>query len=318
MPHLPPVVVLTGPTASGKSALSLLLAERLPVEVVTLDSAQVYRGMDIGTAKPSAEEQLRVPHHLLDLCDPSEAYSAARYAGDATAVIADIRQRQRIPLVVGGTLLYLRALLQGLSCLPSANAEVRAALAAEAAREGVMAMHARLAAVDPDSAARLHPNDWQRIQRALEIHRLTGEPASRAYLRRSVQGLEGPVLQYVLMGGDRASLHARIAARFAQMMDDGLLAEVEALYARGDLHDGMPSIRCVGYRQLWQYLDGRTSLPSAVAAGVAATRQLAKRQLTWLRREADAIDLGEDLTAARDRVCAEVERLASAGAWRQS
>ncbi len=312
-----PLVVLTGPTASGKSALAMEVARRLPVELVTLDSAQVYRGMDIGTAKPDAAERAAVTHHLIDICDPAEVYSAARFAEDAAPLIASIRERGRVPLLVGGTLLYLRALLEGLSALPSADAALRAALSARAAASGVPAMHAQLARVDPVTAARLHPNDWQRIQRALEIHALTGLPASRAYACRQSQPPPGPILRYTLRGGERDVLHARIARRFGAMMDAGLLEEVEALHRRGDLHPALPSIRCVGYRQLWRHLEGDCSLDEAVSAGVAATRQLAKRQLTWLRREPMMIDLDGEVSPL-DRVCREVERLACGPEARQA
>jgi tRNA dimethylallyltransferase len=279
-----PVVVLTGATASGKSQLALEIARRWPVEIVSADSAQVYRGMDIGTAKPDAATLAEVAHHLIDCVDPAEAYSAARFAAEAQRVIAEIRARGRIPLVVGGTLLYLRALLEGLSVLPSADPALRERLQSEAAQGGAAALHARLATVDPVSAARLHPNDLQRIQRALEIHALSGQPASQLQ-RGGGGGLPGPVLRYCVEVEDRERLHARIAARFQQMMARGLLDEVRGLYRRGDLHPGLPSIRCVGYRQLWEHLEGRCGEAEAVERGIAATRQLAKRQLTWLRRE---------------------------------
>jgi tRNA dimethylallyltransferase len=279
-----PVVLLMGPTASGKSQLALALAEQLGGEIVSVDSAQVYRGMDIGTAKPGAATRARVPHHLLDLCDPVEAYSAARFCADARRAIAEIRARGRLPLLAGGTMLYFRSLQQGLSDLPPADAAFRESLAREAARSGWPALHARLARHDPATAARLHPNDGQRIQRALEILERSGTPAS-GHAPPSGGGLDGPVVKLALNPPERGELHARIAERFRQMMRDGFLEEVARLRARGDLSAGLPSMRAVGYRQLWAHLDGAFDLATAVARGTAATRQLAKRQLTWLRAE---------------------------------
>ncbi|MFP5306934.1 MAG: tRNA (adenosine(37)-N6)-dimethylallyltransferase MiaA, partial [Gammaproteobacteria bacterium] len=280
-----PIVMLMGPTASGKTGLALALAKRLPVEVVSVDSAQVYRGMDIGTAKPSPEVLARVPHHLVDVLDPTEIYSAARFAADARALIDAIRARRRIPLLVGGTMLYFRALQHGLSELPSADADVRARLARQARVEGWPALHARLRSVDPETAARLHPNDQQRIQRALEIYELTGMPPSALQAQASGGGLRGPVRRLALLPAQRAVLHERIARRFDEMMAQGLLEEVRKLRARGDSRPDLPSMRAVGYRQLWAHLDGRLTLDEAVARAVAATRQYAKRQLTWLRME---------------------------------
>lgn len=296
-----PVVVLTGATASGKSQLAMEMAREWPVEIVSADSAQVYRGMDIGTAKPDAATRAAVVHHLIDCCDPAEIYSAARFAGDARRLIAEIRARDRIPLVVGGTLLYLRALLEGLSELPSADPALRQRLQDEAAAHGAAALHARLAAVDPVTAERLHPNDLQRIQRALEIQHLTRVPASQLQ-RGGLGGLPGDVLRYCVEVDDRARLHARIEQRFLQMMARGLLDEVRALHRRGDLHLGLPSIRCVGYRQLWGVLDERYPEAEGVQRGIAATRQLAKRQLTWLRRETGWTRLPETNAAALARI----------------
>ena len=275
---------LMGPTASGKSQLALALCEQLGGEIVSVDSAQVYRGMDVGTAKPDAATRARVPHHLIDLCDPAEAYSAARFCADARAAIAAIRARGRIPLLVGGTMLYFRSLQQGLSDLPAADPRFREGLAAEAARVGWPALHARLARHDPATAARLHPNDAQRIQRALEILERSGTPAS-GHAPPSGGGLEGPVAKLALNPPERRTLHERIAARFQQMMREGFLDEVARLRGRGDLAPDLPAMRAVGYRQLWAHLDGAYDLPTAVQRGIAATRQLAKRQLTWLRAE---------------------------------
>lgn len=279
-----PAVLLMGPTASGKSGLALALCERLQCEIVSVDSAQVYRGMDIGTAKPDAATRARVPHHLVDVCDPAQTYSAARFCSDAARLVREIRARGRIPLLVGGTMLYFRALQQGLSDLPAADAQFRAALAQEAAGVGWPALHARLAQRDPATAARLHPNDAQRIQRALEILERSGTPASR-HAPPAAGGLDGPVVKLALNPPQRSALHERIAARFRQMMRDGFLDEVVRLRARGDLAPDLPSMRAVGYRQLWAYLDGAYDLATAEERGLAATRQFAKRQLTWLRAE---------------------------------
>ncbi len=281
-----PVVLLMGPTASGKTQLALDLAARLPVEIISVDSALVYRGMDIGSAKPDAATLKRVPHHLIDILDPSEPYSAARFADDALRLIGEIRARQRVPLLVGGTMLYFRALTQGLNELPSADPAVRARLEDEARRLGWPALHARLAALDPQIAARLHPNDQQRIQRALEVIELSGHAASllQAQPRRRAAL---PWCKLALNPPQRSELHARIARRFHAMMEQGFLEEVGRLYARGDLHPELPSIRAVGYRQLWAYLQGECSESEAVERGIAATRQFAKRQLTWLRSETD-------------------------------
>jgi tRNA dimethylallyltransferase len=276
----PRALVLAGPTASGKSALALRLAEHIELEIVSVDSAQVYRGMDIGTAKPSAAERARVPHHLIDLLDPTQAYSAARFAVDAAAAIADINRRGRIALLVGGTMLYLKALREGLDTLPSADPEVRAAIDAEAAAHGWPALHAQLARVDAETARRLAPHDAQRIQRALEVWRLTGRPLSQVQGQRAQSALALTVI--ALEPHDRGWLHARIAQRFDQMLRDGLLDEVRALRARGDLSPQLPSMRCVGYRQAWAALDSG-QLGELRERGIAATRQLAKRQLTWLR-----------------------------------
>lgn len=282
-----PVVFLMGPTASGKTGLSLALAEHLPVEIISVDSAQVYRGMDIGSAKPDAATLARVPHHLIDLLDPSEAYSAARFRDDALLLIDAIRQRGKIPLLVGGTMLYYRALQYGLSNLPAADADVRAQLEAKAAREGWPALHAALAEKDPVTAARLHPNDQQRIQRALEIIELSGITPTEFYAQAKTESLPGRLIKIGLNPASREELHERIALRFHQMMCEGFLQEVARLKARGDLNVELPSIRAVGYRQLWEHLEGRDSLEDATERGIAATRQFAKRQITWLRSETE-------------------------------
>jgi tRNA dimethylallyltransferase len=277
-----PAVLLMGPTASGKSAVALELAARLPVEIVSVDSAQVYRGMDIGTAKPDGETRARVRHHLLDLIDPDQAYSAARFRIDALAAIADIRARGRVPLLVGGTMLYFKALREGLSDLPPANAAVRARLDTRAADEGWRALHAELARLDPATAARLDPTDSQRIQRALEVYELSGRPISALQgARRSPA--EAGFVSLALVPHDRAELHRRIANRFDAMLAAGLVDELSGLRRRFRLDASMPSMRCVGYRQAWQFIDGVCDHDELRARGTAATRQLARRQLTWLR-----------------------------------
>jgi tRNA dimethylallyltransferase len=278
---------LAGPTASGKTAVALAFARALapvqPVEIVSVDSALVYRGMDIGTAKPSAAERAEVPHHLIDVLDPAQAYSAARFAADARRLIDEIGQRGRVPLLVGGTMLYFKALREGLDAMPGADAEIRRQIDAEAATQGWPALHAELARVDPATAARLAPADAQRIQRALEVWRLTGKPLSAWHQGAARHAPPAGGMPLVALEPDsRDWLHARIAARFDAMLAAGLLDEVRSLRARGDLHAALPSMRCVGYRQAWQALEtGR--LGGLREAGIAATRQLAKRQLTWLR-----------------------------------
>jgi tRNA dimethylallyltransferase len=277
-----PLAVITGPTGTGKSDFALRLAREFPIELVSVDSAQVYRGLDIGSAKPDAATRAAVPHHLLDLVDPAQNYSAGQFVRDATRAIEDIEARGRIPLLVGGTMLYLRALIGGIAEIPTGSAALRAALDADAARIGWPAMHARLTAVDAAAAARIHPNDAQRIQRALEVHALTGEPIS-VHQARTKSPLAREFVVVALLPADRARLHVDLDARFDAMMDAGLLAEVRALWMRGDLSATHSALRAVGYRQLWAHLSGGCLLETAVARAQAATRQLAKRQMTWLR-----------------------------------
>ncbi len=278
----PVAICLMGATATGKSALALALHDALPVEIISVDSSQVYRGMDIGTAKPTPQEQARAPHRLIDIRDPSEAYSAADFCTDALREMEAVRQAGRIPLLVGGTMFYFHALEFGLSPLPSADPELRARLAGEAARIGWPAMHAQLAEIDPLTAERIHPNDAQRIQRALEIYELTGQTPSR--LNESApQPERWRYVKIALQVPDRPLLHERIAARFRNMLEQGLVEEVEALYRRGDLSPALPSVRTVGYRQIWDYLTNKINYSQMSEAAIAATRQLAKRQLTWLR-----------------------------------
>lgn len=280
-------VCLAGPTASGKSALAMALCRSLPdtFEVISVDSAQVYREMDIGTAKPSAADRAAVPHHLLDVADPAEVYSAARFVADASAAVATIHARGHRPLFVGGTLLYFRALLTGLSRLPTADPGTRRALAAEAVRVGWPALHGRLAERDPATAARIHPNDAQRIQRALELLELTGQPPSALYATGREAVLAGCRYRFALIPVERERLYARIAERFDGMLERGFLEEVGRLRARGDLTPEMPSMRAVGYRQLWKQLAGEWSPSEARARALAATRHYAKRQYTWLRSD---------------------------------
>jgi len=273
---------LLGPTASGKSRLALELAARHPVEIVSVDSAQVYIGMDIGTAKPSREERERVPHHLVDLIEPTQSYSAGRFRADAVRAIEEIQSRGKIPLLVGGTMLYYKALAQGIDALPQAEPGLRARIDARAARHGWPALHAELARVDPAIAARLSPNDAQRIQRALEVWELAGRPMS-ALLTSAGADLPFHLRAYALIPESRSELHRRIAERFDRMLADGLVEEVADLRRRYALHGGLPSMRCVGYRQVWSYLDGAYGRDELREKGIAATRQLAKRQLTWLR-----------------------------------
>ena len=277
------MILLMGPTATGKSALALTLAEALDGEIVSVDSAQVYRGMDIGTAKPDAATRARVAHHLIDLIAPTEAYSAARFCADARGAIAAVRARGRVPILAGGTMLYFKALTEGLSALPRGDAKVRAAIDAEAARAGWPAMHVALARVDPVTAARIAPHDAQRIQRALEVARLTGQPLSSWQGRREAPAHEAGIVRVALIPEDRARLHREIARRFDAMLAAGLVDELASLRAKHALDPAMPSMRCVGYRQAWAHLDGAIDRDGLRAAGIAATRQLAKRQLTWLR-----------------------------------
>ncbi len=288
--RLPPAVFIMGPTASGKTALAVHLAGRFPLDIVSVDSALVYRGMDIGTAKPDAATLARAPHRLLDIRDPDAPYSAAAFRDDALAAMAEIAARGRVPLLVGGTMLYFRVLLKGLDDLPRADPALRAELEAEAATRGWPALHAELARFDPATAARLAPNDAQRIGRALEIVRLTGRPMS-AQLARTAAALPYDVLQLALVPSDRAVLHRRIAERFDDMLDAGLLDELRTLRARYKLTPDLPSMRAVGYRQAWACLDGAIDTQTLREQGIAATRQLAKRQLTWLRSWPDAVPL---------------------------
>ncbi len=283
-----PVVFLMGPTATGKTQLAVELVQRLPVDIVSVDSAMVYRDMDIGTAKPSAEILRIAPHRLIDICDPVESYSAARFCHDALVEIKQIHAAGRIPLLVGGTGLYFRSLEKGLSELPPADTEIRLRLAAEAKTVGWETMHTRLAKVDPEAAGRIHPNDPQRIQRALEVYELTGKPMSAHYGMGSSIPLPYNVIKIVISPAERKDLHEHIRQRFLKMLDQGLVDEVRGLYEKDNLNASLPAMRMVGYRQVWRYLAGQLDYKTMTERAIVATRQLAKRQLTWFRRERGA------------------------------
>lgn len=311
----PMAVAIMGPTASGKTAAALAIAKTRPVEIISVDSALVYRGMDVGTAKPSPEELASVPHHLIDIIDPLEAYSVMQFREDAIRLVDEIAARGALPLLVGGTMMYFKGLTESLDDLPTADQAVRAGIEEEAARIGWPAMHARLATLDPVTAERLKPNDAQRINRALEIIRLTGKPMSALLGLREKPELPFELVSFALEPSDRAVLHGRIALRFDQMLgtrdDEGLVAEVARLRARGDLSPSLPSIRCVGYRQTWDYLDGKIDRAELRELGIIATRQLAKRQITWLRAmpERIVVDcLGTDPTGELVERLAQLEK----------
>ena len=307
-----PAVFLTGPTAAGKTAIAAALAERGPFGIVSVDSALVFRHLDIGTGKPGPEVLARAPHRLIDIRDPDERYSAGEFRDDALSAIADIRASGRVPLLAGGTGLYFRALEQGLTVLPEADPEVRAGIERDAARAGWPAMHARLAGIDPASARRIHTSDPQRIERALEVHALTGRPMSELLARGRRGALDGPVCRIVVEPADRSALHRDIATRFAGMLEDGLIDEVRDLRRRWPLTGRSASMRLVGYRQVWAYLEGECSRAEMTERAIAATRQLARRQLTWLRadRSAVRVDCHAPDAAQRVAACAEsfVER----------
>jgi tRNA dimethylallyltransferase len=301
-------VFLLGPTASGKTAVSLALARRFAVEIVSVDSALVYRGMDIGTAKPDAATRGSVPHHLVDLVEPTESYSAGRFRADALRIAAEVASRGRIPLFVGGTMLYERALMRGLAVLPAADPAIRAQLDAQARDGGWPALHAELAAVDPETAARLDPADAQRIQRALEVYRVSGRTLAMHLAGTARQQPPFAALTLVLEPSERAVLHERIAQRFRAMLAAGLVDEVVGLRARHALHAGLPSMRAVGYRQVWETLEGAASAATLAERGIAATRQLAKRQLTWLRAMQDVVRVDCLRPGLADEVAGRVER----------
>ncbi|MGR5178316.1 tRNA (adenosine(37)-N6)-dimethylallyltransferase MiaA [Vibrio parahaemolyticus] len=290
---LPLVLFLMGPTASGKTELAIRLRQQYPVEIISVDSALIYKGMDIGTAKPDAEELSLAPHRLIDILDPSQAYSAADFRRDALAEIAKIHAEGKIPLLVGGTMLYFKALLQGLSPLPAADPEIRQQIENEAQEKGWQALHDELRRIDPVSAERIHPNDPQRLSRALEVYRISGKSLTELTETKG-EPLPFRVKQFAVAPKDRALLHKRIELRFEKMIQAGFEDEVKELYAREDLHPDLPSIRCVGYRQMWEYLDGESTLEDAIFRGICATRQLAKRQITWLRSWDDLVWLDSE------------------------
>ncbi len=287
----PPAIFLMGPTASGKTAVAVELAQQLPLEIISVDSALVYRDMNIGTAKPDAATLAHAPHHLINIRNPTEAYSAAAFRHDALHLMQDISARNNIPLLVGGTMLYFRALRFGLSDLPQADPGVRSELEQRAARLGWPALHTELTQLDPETAARLNPNDSQRIQRALEIYQITGTPMSTLFRQQDKHPLPYRVLPIALIPSDRSQLHARIATRFAAMLKLGMVDELRALREKYPLHPDLPAMRCVGYRQAWKFIEGSINEAELLDQGIAATRQLAKRQLTWLRGMADNIEL---------------------------
>ena len=306
-----PVVFLAGPTGAGKTAAALWLANRVPSEIVSVDSALVYRGLDIGTAKPDPGERRRVPHHLIDICDPLETWSAGRFRDAARAAIAGIRARGRLPLLVGGTGLYFRVLEKGISAMPVSSPAVRDALQAELLRDGSAVLHARLAGVDPVSAARIHPNDPQRLLRALEVQAATGRPLSAYFAEGATGGLAQPVVKWVLAPTDREGLRARLAMRFGAMLERGLVNEVAALRARADLEADCPALRAVGYREVWQYLEGELTHAAMVSRAVIATRQYAKRQYTWFRADRAAQWFDADATGVLDELITDLKSRAN-------
>lgn len=310
-PALPRCIALAGPTAAGKTAAALAIAQRWPVEIISVDSALVYQGMDIGTAKPTAAELAQVPHHLINIRDPLHAYSAAEFVHDAQVLLDDIHRRGRLPVLVGGTMLYFKALFDGIDPMPGADPALRATIEAEAALHGWPAMHAQLALVDPTTAARLQPMDTQRIQRALEVWRASGQPLSSFHATKNVAAQADRISATTLISlepNDRAWLHERIAQRFDQMLAAGFLEEVQTLRARGDLHPDLPSMRCVGYRQAWEALDGTLPMEELRDRGIFATRQLAKRQITWLRSMPQRHIVASEAPDALQQVLALVEQ----------
>jgi tRNA dimethylallyltransferase len=280
---LPPAIFLMGPTAAGKTDLAMRLTEELPCDIISVDSALVYKGMDIGTAKPDAQMLKKYPHRLVDIIDPAQSYSAAEFRADALHEMADITAKGRIPLLVGGTMMYYNALIKGLASLPEADPDVRKRLLDKGEREGWPALHSQLSKIDPESAKRLAPNDSQRLQRALEVYELTGRTLTQLWAEQKNQSFDYDVLNLAVMPEERKTLNERIALRYKIMLKEGFVDEVQALHQRGDLNTQMPSVRCVGYRQVWSYLEGDWDHDTMVEKGIIATRQLAKRQITWLR-----------------------------------
>jgi tRNA isopentenyltransferase (miaA) len=302
----PPAVFLMGPTASGKTALSVQLAQALNGEIISVDSALVFKGMDIGTAKPTLAERGGIPHHLLDILDPAESFSTGQFRKQALALMEDITRRGKIPILVGGTMLYFNVLNSGLAVLPEADPEIRAKLDQDLLQLGKDALHKRLAEIDPESAARIHPNDPQRVQRALEVYEISGKPLTSFFTEAQMQDIPYQQIKLIVAPQDRAVLHDIIAVRFKKMLKQGFIDEVVALCKRGDLTEKMPSIRAVGYRQAWSYLQGEYDLETMTEKAIIATRQLAKRQFTWLRRETDAANFQTGQQALLAKVLAEV------------
>jgi tRNA dimethylallyltransferase len=303
----PPAIFLMGPTASGKTALSVQLAQALNGEIISVDSALVFKGMDIGTAKPTMEERGGVPHHLIDILDPAESFSTGQFRKQALALMDDITRRGKMPILVGGTMLYFNVLNSGLAVLPEADPDIRAKLDRDLEQLGKEALHQRLAGIDPESAARIHPNDPQRVQRALEVYEISGKPLTSFFTEAQAQDIPYQRIKLVIAPPDRAILHDIIARRFKQMLALGFIDEVAALYQRGDLTEKMPSIRAVGYRQAWSYLQGENDLESMTEKAIIATRQLAKRQFTWLRRETDAANFQTGQKDLLAKVLAEID-----------
>ena len=303
----PPAIFLMGPTAAGKTTLAIEMCKRYPVDIISVDSALVYRSMDVGTAKPDAGTLRLAPHALIDIRDPAETYSVAEFRADALEEMASITSRGRVPLLTGGTMLYFRALSRGLARLPAASPAIRQVIEEQARKAGWPAMHAQLAGRDPEIAGRIHPNDSQRISRAIEVIELTGRKMSELQQQQEEQALEYRVLRIIACPQPRAKLHERIKMRFQQMLQEGFMDEMKALRKRGDLKREMPSMRCVGYRQAWGYLEGEDSFDEMCRKAVAATRQLAKRQLTWLRQETGALWYDPTVGTARETVFREVE-----------
>lgn len=307
-----PAICLLGPTAAGKTALAIEIVQRLPCEIINVDSAQIYRGMDIGTGKPDAATLARAPHRLIDILDPAQAYSVSQFRNDALREMMDIRDDGRVPLLVGGTMMYFKVLRDGLAPMPAASEEVRSGILALAGREGWGAVHARLMEIDPSSAARIHPNDPQRLQRALEVYLVSGRSMTEWHRHEDEQAADLPFeLHFVAVQPDlRSTLHERIAVRFQQMLTDGLVAEVDGLFQRGDLDLSMPSMRAVGYRQVWQYLAGEYSFDAMREKGIIATRQLAKRQVTWMRSWKALRNFDSENPETLDQLLNLIERIA--------